>query len=62
MPLCRGTAMVGYIVTLSLFRAAGLEVTASIPPGKQVGIASAGNRQIDWPMRRDEKGGKEGIG
>ena len=36
MPLCRGTAMVGYVVTLSLFRAAGLEVTASIPPGKQV--------------------------
>lgn len=36
MPLCRGTAVVGYITLLGLFLAAGMEVTATIPPGLQV--------------------------
>ncbi|CAI5481742.1 unnamed protein product [Closterium sp. Yama58-4] len=36
MPLARGTAMVGYVVTLALFLAAQLQVTAAIPPKLQV--------------------------
>jgi hypothetical protein len=36
MPLCRGTAVVGYVTLLGLFLAAGMEVTASIPQGLQV--------------------------
>ncbi|CAI5531953.1 unnamed protein product [Closterium sp. Naga37s-1] len=35
MPLARGTAMVGYVVTLALFLAAQLQVTATIPPKLQ---------------------------
>ncbi|CAI5992920.1 unnamed protein product [Closterium sp. NIES-64] len=36
MPLARGTAMVGYVVTLALFLAAQLQVTATIPAKLQV--------------------------
>lgn len=36
MPLARGTAVVGYIVILALFLAAGMPVTATIP---KVGLA-----------------------
>lgn len=52
MPLCRGTAVVGYITLLGLFLAAGMEVTASIPQGLQVrgspllSILSRGSRRV----------------
>ncbi|PNT77196.1 hypothetical protein BRADI_1g59030v3 [Brachypodium distachyon] len=36
MPLSRGTSAVGYVVLLGLFLAAGMDITASIPPGVQV--------------------------
>ena len=37
MPLARGTAACGYATLLSLFWAAGMPVTASIPKDYQVG-------------------------
>lgn len=36
MPLCRGTAAVGFVVLLGLFLAANMEFTGSIPEGVQV--------------------------
>jgi hypothetical protein len=40
MPLARGTAACGYTALLSLFWAAGMPVTSSIPKDYQVGVVS----------------------
>jgi hypothetical protein len=52
MPLARGTAGSGYASVLGMFYAAGLNVTASIPPNYQVGGLGAGLRATVRAQRR----------
>ena len=49
MPLARGTAACGYTTILSLFWAAGMPVTASIPKDYQARVPVAFNRSCSHP-------------